>query len=138
MHYSISMKSMNQTPCPCGSSASFTDCCKPIIERQQPAITAEQLMRSRYTAYALGNVDYLRYSWHPDYCPADLALGANDQDWFKLDIKATEQGQANDDNGRVEFVARYKLNGKAHRLHETSRFTRLDGRWVYCDGDIQT
>lgn len=97
------------------------------------APTAETLMRSRYSAFVIKNEAYLRYSWHPDYCPKNIHLNEDTQ-WLGLKIKRTNAGKTGDKTGEVEFVARSKNNGKASRLHETSRFTLLDNRWVYVDG----
>ena len=90
-------------------------------------------MRSRYTAFVLKNEDYLRYSWHPDTCPKQIHLNKNTQ-WLGLKIKNTLAGCEKDDTGKVEFVARNKVNGKASRLHENSRFIRYKDRWVYLNG----
>lgn len=92
-------------------------------------------MRSRYTAYTLKREDYLLATWHPDTRPAKLELtGQPAQQWLRLTVKRHEQTAA--DQAIVEFVARYKINGRAHRLHEISRFVRKDGEWLYVDGDI--
>jgi SEC-C motif-containing protein len=90
-------------------------------------------MRSRYTAYVLGDDAYLRYSWHPGTCPADAA-GEPGLRWLGLKILAVDAGGEEDASGRVEFVARYKRAGRAYRLHELSEFSRHDGRWVYLRG----
>jgi SEC-C motif-containing protein len=119
--------------CPCGSGKAFEFCCQPYLQQRQNPATAETLMRSRYTAFVLNNENYLRYSWSAETCPEDIGLH-NKTQWLGLQIKATEQGLAHDDIGRVEFVARFKINGKAFRLHENSRFTRHEKRWVYRDG----
>lgn len=93
-------------------------------------------MRSRYTAYVLQQYDYLLKTWHPDTRPPGL-----DSDpehfikWLELDVIATHAGGINDEQGDVEFVARYKLNGRAQRLHELSHFTRINGRWFYVYGE---
>lgn len=92
-------------------------------------------MRSRYTAYVLGLEDYLLASWHPETLPAALALHLDTSTkWLGLVIKRTETISANE--ALVEFVASYKVGGKAERLHETSRFLMIDGRWYYRDGEI--
>lgn len=92
-------------------------------------------MRSRYSAYVLMELAHLRRSWHPDTLPADLQP-APDSRWLGLKIKAIEAGGASDQHGKVEFVARFKVNGRGHRLHEISRFERLNGLWVYVDGEL--
>jgi len=97
--------------------------------------TAEALMRSRYTAYVLGNESYLSKTWHPNTRPDDLDADDGGR-WLGLKIIRTEAGGPEDETGLVEFVARYKIGGRGHRLHETSRFVGYEGRWVYVDGEI--
>ena len=120
--------------CPCGSGAPLADCCQPYLSGGAPAPTAEALMRSRYSAYVLGKTAYLLASWHPSTRPAALSLDENQQ-WLGLKIRRAEQGGEQDTEGLVEFVARFKIAGRGHRLHEISRFERLDGRWVYLNGE---
>lgn len=92
-------------------------------------------MRSRYTAYVLGREAYLLATWHPSTRPAGLQLDAEPRPrWIGLTVKRHEALDA--DHARVEFVARYKVNGRAFRLQENSRFVREGGRWFYVDGDI--
>ena len=92
-------------------------------------------MRSRYTAYTLKNAIYLTATWHPDTRPVNLDLADQaDAKWLGLTIKKHEIIDA--DHALVEFVARYKLNGRAHRLHEISRFQRVNGSWLYVDGEL--
>ncbi len=92
-------------------------------------------MRSRYTAYTLLNEDYLLTTWHTSTRPAALDLAADvATKWIGLEVKRHEQQDS--EHAIVEFVARYKVNGRAHRLHEVSRFVREDGRWFYLDGDL--
>jgi SEC-C motif domain protein len=92
-------------------------------------------MRSRYCAYVMGLEAYLRATWHPETCPAALGLDAVPRpQWLGLAVKAHTVLDAR--HATVEFVARYKFNGRAFRLHETSRFERLDGHWLYFDGEI--
>ena len=110
-----------------------SDLCQPYVEQTSNAPTAEALMRSRYSAFTLLNEEYLRYSWHPDTCPKQIRLNGNTQ-WLGLKIKNTVAGDVSDDTGEVEFVARNKVNGKASRLHECSRFSRYNNRWVYLNG----
>ena len=125
----------NTELCPCGSGQTFDHCCQPYLQQRHNPVTAETLMRSRYTAFVLNDEEYLRYSWHPHTCPEDIGLDTKTR-WLGLQIKATQQGQAHDDSGRVTFVARFKIKGKAFRLCENSLFTRLGKRWVYFDGEI--
>lgn len=92
-------------------------------------------MRARYSAYARGDGRWLRETWHPATRPTDPGGGVPVR-WIGLEVLATAAGGPGDDQGTVEFVARYKLRGRALRLHERSRFRRLDGRWVYVDGEL--
>lgn len=118
--------------CPCGSGQDYSRCCAPY-HQGQPAPTAEALMRSRYAAYVLGDEAYLLDTWHAGTRPVSLALNDGGQPkWLGLQVRRHEPTSA--DTAIVEFVARYKVGGRAHRLHETSRFVREDGRWYYVDG----
>lgn len=91
-------------------------------------------MRSRYSAYVLCNESYLLATWHPATRPSRVRFNDR-QRWLGLHIKSTCDGQQEHKSGTVEFVARFKVNGKGHRLHEQSRFEKVDGRWYYRDGD---
>jgi len=120
--------------CPCGRPLPFERCCGPAIAGTAPAANAEALMRSRYTAYVLRESAYLLATWHPGTRPASLDLAAEPQpNWIGLEVRRHEQQDA--EHASVEFVARHRLGGRAHRLHEVSRFVRVDGRWYYVDGD---
>ncbi|MDD2720756.1 MAG: YchJ family metal-binding protein [Gallionella sp.] len=125
---------MNTTilTCPCGTTE-YAKCCG-RYHSGTPAPDAESLMRSRYSAYALGLQDYLLSSWHPDTRPTSLDLGADNEKWLELEIKKHNLNSS--DSATVEFVARYKIKGRAYRLHEISRFVREDGRWLYLDGEF--
>jgi SEC-C motif-containing protein len=91
-------------------------------------------MRSRYSAYVLGLHDYLRSTWHPRTRPSPEELqGDRDTRWLGLEVR---REQERGDEASVEFVARYRTGGRAHRLHEVSRFLREDGRWYYLDGSF--
>lgn len=129
------MKTTTDDPCPCGSCAPYAQCCG-AFHAGAAAPDAERLMRSRYSAYVRGLDGYLRATWHPDTCPADLGLDAVPRpQWLGLAVKS--HAVQDDAHATVEFVARYKLNGRAFRLQETSRFVRIDGRWLYVDGDVR-
>ena len=91
-------------------------------------------MRSRYWAFVRAQLDYLRATWHPSTCPADLDADPTTR-WLGLEIRHHEI-DSDGDQGQVEFIARYKLGGRAHRLHERSRFVRENGHWLYVDGDF--
>ena len=129
-------KQKKEKPCPCGTGLAFTQCCQPLLNNGQPAASAVALMRSRYSAYTLGNEDYLQRTWHSSTRPAQLDLSNNKQNWQRLKIVDTTAGLAEDDSGEVEFVAIYKINGRAERLHERSRFAREEQQWRYIDGVI--
>lgn len=121
--------------CPCGSGKSLADCCGPCLDGRSPAPTAEALMRSRYVAYMLSDEPYLLATWHAATRPAGLKLDEGPQPkWLGLTVR--RHAVQDDDHALVEFVARYKLNGRAFRLQETSRFVREAGRWFYVDGDL--
>jgi SEC-C motif-containing protein len=124
--------------CPCGSGNLYAACCGRFISGAQHAATAEQLMRSRYTAYARGDERYLLATWHATTKPEQLSLAQQPAPrWLGLKVVRTEAGGANDDSGVVDFIARYKIGGKAERLHEASRFIRQEGRWYYVDGETR-
>ena len=91
-------------------------------------------MRSRYCAFALGLDDYIQRSWHPTTRPAPSVVSADKQRWIGLQIK--QHQLIDSEHARVEFVARYKINGRAFGLHEISRFVREGGHWFYIDGEI--
>ena len=123
-------------PCPCGLPHSYEVCCGRYTGGNTPAPTAEALMRSRYTAYTLAQEPYLLATWHPSTRPATLDLSTKPQPkWLGLHVKHRQQ--TGDSHAEVEFIARYKIGGRAYRLHETSRFVREEGQWYYLDGDIK-
>ncbi|WBU38780.1 YchJ family protein [Homoserinibacter sp. YIM 151385] len=121
------------SPCPCGSGDPSASCCGPILEGA-PAPTAERLMRSRFTAFALGDRAHLLRSWHPATRPAELELDAATR-WRRLQIVDAVGGGEGDAEGVVEFRASYRDGEGAGLLHERSRFARHEGRWVYLDGE---
>lgn len=118
--------------CPCGG-ALLDACCGPYLRGTAIAATAEQLMRSRYSAYVLGDEPYLQASWHPSTRPAQTAMDATAK-WLGLEVRAARQ--TGEHSATVEFVARCRFAGGAQRLHEISRFVREDGRWFYVDGSF--
>lgn len=126
---------MKDEMCPCGSHKKYTECCGCFVDKNEIPATAEALMRSRYIAYTLLREDYLLATWHSSTRPEKLGLSDEaTSKWLGLQVKRHEQ--QDDTHALVEFVARYKVAGRAHRLHETSRFVREDGRWFYVDGDL--
>jgi SEC-C motif-containing protein len=127
------MKRVAQTAaCPCGAG-DYARCCGVYHAGGVPG-TAEQLMRSRYSAYVLGLMDYVLQTWHARTRPplAELHDDAATK-WLGLEIKKHLPAG---EEATVEFVARYKIDGRAERLHEISRFVREDGRWFYVDGSF--
>lgn len=120
-------------PCPCGG-ADYATCCG-RYHNGIPAPDATALMRSRYSAYVLKLEDYLLATWHPGTRPASLDLAADNTKWLGLEIKKFLPKSA--DRATVEFVARHKIGGRAHRLHEISSFVRKDGIWFYVDGEFR-
>lgn len=126
--------------CPCGSGAPEAACCA-RYHAGEPAPTALALMRSRYTAFVRGAIDYLVDTHDPatrDRVDAkDLARFVRDTTWRGLEIVATERGGEDDDTGFVEFIARGVTQGTAFAQRERSRFRKLDGRWYYTDGKVR-
>jgi SEC-C motif-containing protein len=127
--------------CPCGSGITFNECCNGMLAGQRSAETAEQLMRSRYTAYVVKNVDYLVRTTHPATRANDLEESIRtwmrQVEWLKLHVVATEQGTANDEDGRVEFIAEYMTSTAPARHHECSVFKKVDGDWYYFGEEIE-
>ncbi len=119
--------------CPCLSGLTYDDCCGRLHSGAAVAQTAEQLMRSRFSAFAVDDADYLSATWHPSTRPTELELDA-DRRWYRLDILATSGGSPFERTGTVEFEAYYRSPGGAGSQHEVSRFVREDGRWFYLDG----
>ncbi|HEX5636739.1 MAG TPA: YchJ family metal-binding protein [Gammaproteobacteria bacterium] len=126
-----------QQPCPCGSGRSLADCCLPLLSGSSHARTAESLMRSRYSAYVLGNAEYLAASWHVSTRPPQLDAGTN-VEWLGLQVLSCRAGMENDTRGSVEFIARYRLQGIEAQAQENSRFVREAGQWFYLNGDMKT
>jgi SEC-C motif-containing protein len=120
--------------CPCrkkSESRSYADCCQ-RYHLGAAAPTAEALMRSRYAAFVLKDATYLSATWHPSTRPKAVDFNPG-QVWLSLRIvAASEDG----DRGTVEFIARSRVGGAAHVLHEVSRFVREGGRWSYLDGKL--
>lgn len=118
-------------PCPCGLGGSYASCCAPL-HAGAPAPTAEALMRSRYSAYVIGNTEYLLQTWAAHTRPAQLDLQTPPQPrWLGLRVV---RHAGSDTQAEVEFVARFRMGGRAQVLHEISRFVREEGRWCYVDG----
>jgi SEC-C motif-containing protein len=124
--------------CPCGLEQSYEECCGALISGAKQAETAEQLMRSRYSAYAKVEMEYVRDTTHPDvvgeFDMKDSTRWAESSNWQSLEIVETEKGGTDDETGIVEFVATYEQKGKYHKHHERSTFKKVDGKWFFEDG----
>ncbi|GAC50769.1 YchJ family protein [Gordonia aichiensis] len=125
----------DESRCPCGTGLTFAECCGPILLGRRRAPTAEALMRSRFSAFAVGDSDHLLRSWHPDTRPQDLILD-DGMRWLRLDVESVTGGGPFDTAGTVEFTAMYRADGHRGQLHEISSFTRYEGAWVYVDGTV--
>lgn len=118
--------------CPCGTGLVYGECCA-RWHRGETAPTAEALIRSRYSAFAVGDADYLLATWHASTRPSDLEFEAGMR-WRRLDVLATSAGGPFDREGVVEFEARWSQDGDRGVLHEVSEFVREGGRWFYLRG----
>ncbi|WP_431475522.1 YchJ family protein [Massilia eburnea] len=138
-------KSKTPVGCPCGGP-SFETCCRPFIEGKALPESAEQLMRSRYSAYTLQNEPYLLSTWHESTRPTEPIIQQDEKlQWLGLEVKSAlrlrqRKAEAQPNEDFVEFVARLRVNGRGQRLHELSRFLREPGegglRWFYVDGEF--
>lgn len=132
--------------CPCRildtKKLSLNDCCGPFMDGKKAAPTAEAMMRSRYTAYVVKNIDYIDQTQINEknevFNKEEALKWAESSEWMGLDIKRTQKGEANDDTGVVEFIAHYKdkTSGTELRHHETSSFQKKDGGWKFKEGNI--
>ena len=125
--------------CACGSGVPYASCCGALHrafaeDGAMVAADAQALMRSRYTAYTMDLIEYLLATWHPSTRPPSLDRGEHDLKWLGLEVRRHTRQDA--DHEQVEFVARSKVGGRAHRMHELSRFVRERGVWLYVDGQI--
>lgn len=115
-------------PCPCGTLQPYDACCGPLHRGAALAATAEQLMRSRYAAYAVGDADYVFATWHPRTRPESIDLDP-DVTWTGLSVHGSGEDW-------VEFSAAYLTRAGAGELRERSRFEQRAGRWFYVDGEV--
>jgi len=124
--------------CPCGSARPLDACCGPYLSGTTPAPTPEALMRSRYSAFATGNIDYLEETLLPetrhDFDRQQIADWAANSEWTGLDVLEAVPPAEGEEEGWVEFVAKFRMQGKDYVHRESSRFVRRDGRWWYADG----
>ncbi len=117
--------------CPCQSGKNYDLCCGHFISHRAVAENAQQLMRSRYTAHVLKKAQYLRETWHADYCPVELQIDDNIK-WMSLEVLG---GEHSAEKARVEFEAIFFTSGRIDALHENSRFVFIQGRWLYTEGE---
>lgn len=126
--------------CPCGSGSAYDACCEPIITGVRPAATAEQLMRARYSAHVRADVDFIFASTHPDHREGYDHEGTRDwaenSRWDGLEILACRGGGPEDEQGEVEFVARFKDRSGLRSHHERGQFEKLEGRWLFTEGTM--
>ena len=121
-------------PCQWQDGVLFDDCCGRYIAGAVLAPTAEALMRSRYSAFVQEAGDYLLQTWHPSTRPT--AMEFEPTQWLGLKVEAAHD--IDESHAEVRFSARYKVNGRAHKMQENSRFVREQGAWLYVDGDVDT
>ena len=121
--------------CPCGSNNSYADCCERAHKNLSQVATAEQLMRSRYSAFVLGNGKYLMDSHHSSTRPIkerkSIEAWAKSVCWIRLEILDKEKGGINDQQGTVTFNAYFLENGQVEVIHEKSDFVKENGLWMY-------
>ncbi|RNL80497.1 zinc chelation protein SecC [Nocardioides marmorisolisilvae] len=122
--------SANQA-CPCGSGSAYDACCGPLVRNESQATGVEQLMRSRYSAFVVGDEDHLFRTWHPRTRPEQVAPEPG-LEWTGLEVLDVEE--PGDGTGVVEFRAHWRWQGKHGLLHERSTFEQRGGRWLYVDG----
>ncbi len=124
--------------CPCGSNVGYVSCCRPLIKGERPAVTAEELMRSRYSAYVKKEIPYIFTSLHPDhrndYDEKSSRAWAERAEWHGIRILKTVKGGAEDSHGEVEFVVNYTENGFKQEHHELSSFKKEKGTWFFTTG----
>ena len=134
---------MNNTdPCLCRSGKTYGECCGPVLAGERKAATAAELMRARYSAYAVGDVKFLYESSGPEvraeFSEEKTKEWSKGATWEGLDILSTNKGGQDDDEGFVSFVAHYTANGQVCEHREQSYFKKIDGDWRFIDGKIDT
>lgn len=127
--------------CACGSEKSYKECCEPFIKGSKAAPTAVALMRSRYTAFAVGEMDYI-YNTHHESTRKELDMDgvkswALNSEWLGLEIRETDKGTEKDMEGKVEFKCKFLFNGNEQTHHELSTFVKEKGQWYFVDGVLR-
>lgn len=127
-------------PCPCGSGTPYAVCCEPIITGSRAAATAEELMRARYTAHVKVQIDFIHASTHPEHRQGldreSTQRWAENATWLGLEILDTALGGKDDQNGEVEFIARFRDQDEIRVHHERAQFQREEGGWYFTDGSM--
>ncbi len=125
--------------CPCGLEKEYSECCEPLIKGARKAETAEELMRSRYTAYSRAEIDYIVStivkSKQSEQDKNSIRKWSKNSTWKKLEIVNTEKGGPDDDEGYVEFIAHYITDGDRQTHHEIANFVKEDSTWYFNDAD---
>ena len=124
--------------CLCGSNITYGECYQPFHTAQKIPTTAEALMRSRYTAYALRDGAYLQATWDITKRPESIDFSRETINWLRLEITETKKGGIKDSKGQVTFKAFYSQDNEEYVMNEISRFTKQGGRWFYLDGIIKS
>ena len=126
------------TNCPCGSDKSFTECCEPYLNGMSNAPTAEALMRARYTAYAMANIDFIERTMHSStrngFNRENTRKWAEESQWHGLEILNVIGGKEDEAEGSVEFIATYSKEDEKIEHHEVSTFQKESGTWTFVDG----
>ncbi|MDD4024862.1 MAG: YchJ family protein [Kiritimatiellae bacterium] len=126
--------------CPCGSNLGFEACCEPYLLGKARPPTAVALMRSRYTAYAMGAVDYLFKTSGPkvrkEFDGENTKKWSDSAEWTGIEILEEQGGKEHDESAKLEFIARYSVNGTAFNHHESASFAKKNGEWIFMDGKI--
>jgi len=127
--------------CQCFSELKPEECCQPYLKGEMSPPTAASLMRSRYTAFATGNIDYIVETHHPDkrheVDQEEIKVWSENSEWEGLEIIETHKGTEKDSEGVVEFVAKYRIKGRLQTHHEVAEFQKVDGKWYFYDGQLQ-
>ena len=130
---------MSTNTCPCGSEKSYERCCGPLLAEKRTAKTAEELMRSRYTAFVKADLAHIKRTRHPrssnEFDEEAVRAWAEGSEWKGLVISKVEGGGPDDEKGTVDFVASYETDGELQEHKEKAAFVRHEGRWAFVDGD---
>ena len=126
-----------ESQCPCGSGSAYSSCCQPILKDHRLAVTAEMLMRSRYTGFVQQHTEHIQSSWHEKTRPKILNFEDHPVVWLGLEINSCQGGLADDSKGTVDFTCSYLENGQVCKLQEVSEFLKVAGLWYYLHGECK-